>query len=68
MDTPSNSPVRERGRSVALRAGTGAFSVCCAASTIFSISGAPIKRDLDLSNARFSLLASFDPCAPALRH
>ena len=40
----------------ALWASTGAFTVCFAAWTIFSILGVQIKRDLGLSDAQFGLL------------
>ena len=43
-------------RSRALWASTGAFTVCFAAWTIFSIIGVQIKRDLNLNDSQFGLL------------
>ena len=44
------------GAGRALWASTGAFTVCFAAWTIFSILGVQIKRDLNLTDAQFGLL------------
>jgi NNP family nitrate/nitrite transporter-like MFS transporter len=48
--------IRERDRSFALWSSTGAFTVCFAAWTIFSILGVQVKRDLGLSDFQFGLL------------
>ncbi len=48
--------IRERDRRLALWSSTGAFTVCFAAWTIFSILGVQVKRDLNLNDFQFGLL------------
>jgi NNP family nitrate/nitrite transporter-like MFS transporter len=56
MDTPIGGQVRDRDRRRALWSSTGAFTVCFAAWTIFSILGVQVKRDLGLNDFQFGLL------------
>ena len=48
--------IRERDRRLALWSSTGAFTVCFASWTIFSILGVQVKRDLGLNDFQFGLL------------
>ncbi len=56
MSASETTESRPPGRATALWASTGAFTICFAVWTIFSIVGVQVKRDLNLTDAQFGLL------------